>query len=46
MIKNNKENCCRCFHEWKSKLNPKDIVVCPKCHSPYWNVERGSRYTD
>ena len=32
--------CQRCGHEWypNSQAQPK---VCPKCKSPYWNVQRG-----
>lgn len=33
-------HCKRCDHEWASKRKAKDIRVCPKCKSPYWNVEK------
>jgi len=31
-------NCKRCGHKWI----PRKIrtMVCPKCHSPYWNTEK------
>jgi len=32
-------NCKRCKHEWCSK-KPKNVKVCPKCKSPYWDTER------
>jgi Zn finger protein HypA/HybF involved in hydrogenase expression len=32
--------CKRCGHKWNPRKQ--DIKVCPnpKCHSPYWNIER------
>lgn len=27
---------CRCGHIWVPRK--KVVVVCPKCHSPYWDV--------
>jgi len=33
--------CKRCGWLWVSKLdNP---VVCPKCHSPYWNIPKETK---
>ena len=34
--------CERCGHEWipRMKENPR---VCPKCHSPYWDVQRNNK---
>ena len=33
-----KLHCLRCYHDWDSRVvNP---VVCPACHSPYWNTPR------
>ena len=35
--------CLRCNHIWKPrKVNGKERVpiVCPKCHSPYWNIKK------
>ena len=37
--------CTRCKHEWYPRTadangNPIAPAVCPKCHSPYWRVER------
>jgi len=35
--------CLRCPHEWASKKeHPR---VCPKCKSPYWDVERRVKKT-
>lgn len=28
---------CKDGHQWLTSGKPK---VCPKCHSPYWNVDR------
>jgi len=28
--------CERCEHKWIAR-SKKEPVVCPKCHSPYWN---------
>lgn len=30
--------CERCEHQWVSRK--KEIRVCPKCKSPYWNSPR------
>ena len=30
--------CKRCGHKWRPRQ--KDIRVCPKCHSAYWNKEK------
>ena len=30
--------CKKCGWEWFSTMNPP--IVCPKCHSAYWNQER------
>jgi len=27
--------CKRCQHEWHPRKG--EVMVCPKCHSPYWN---------
>jgi len=27
--------CCRCHHSWIPRQ--KDIRICPKCKSPYWD---------
>jgi Zn finger protein HypA/HybF involved in hydrogenase expression len=29
--------CKRCGHKWHPRKC--EVVVCPKCHSPYWNKE-------
>ncbi len=31
--------CERCEHEWIPN-GEKEPLVCPKCHSPYWNQPR------
>ena len=31
--------CKRCGHEWYSRI--KIPALCPKCHSPYWDKEKG-----
>src|SRR5271156_4436119 len=31
--------CERCSHEWIPN-GDKEPLVCPKCHSPYWNKPR------
>ena len=31
-------NCLRCNHEWLPRQEV--VVICPKCKSPYWNIER------
>ena len=30
--------CSRCGHVWKA-YHP-NITVCPRCKSPYWNVQK------
>lgn len=44
--------CLRCEHEWlprktmraSESLGPSSLPrVCPKCKSPYWDRERGTR---
>lgn len=30
--------CKRCRHKWVPRKP--EIMVCPKCHSPYWNKKR------
>lgn len=37
-IKITKLKCKRCLHEWVARK--KEIRVCPKCKSPYWNKKR------
>ena len=31
--------CNRCNHEWALR-STSEPVMCPKCHSPYWNKPR------
>ena len=35
--------CQRCGHQWYPRV--KDVRVCPKCHTPYWDIPfiRGKR---
>lgn len=28
--------CERCGHQWVAR-GKQEPIVCPKCHSPYWN---------
>lgn len=32
--------CNRCSHRWIPRK--REVRVCPKCHSPYWDRSRGS----
>jgi Zn finger protein HypA/HybF involved in hydrogenase expression len=34
------KKCKRCNHEWLPRSTTKEIVTCPKCRSPYWNIEK------
>lgn len=34
-IKVNKLECKRCGHKWIARKD--EVMVCAKCHSPYWN---------
>lgn len=36
--------CLRCGKEWAPRKP--EVVVCPKCHSPYWNKETGRKKQD
>ena len=37
---NMKENTCiRCEHSWYQR-KPEQPRICPKCKSPYWDLER------
>ena len=33
-----RQKCLRCNHEWLPRQE--EIMICPKCKSPYWNKER------
>lgn len=35
------KKCLRCLHRWIPRK--KDITICPRCKSPYWNKERGDQ---
>jgi len=30
--------CERCGHTWKPRKE--EVLICPKCKSPYWNRKR------
>jgi Zn finger protein HypA/HybF involved in hydrogenase expression len=30
--------CKRCKHIWHPRKG--EVMVCPKCHSPYWDKDR------
>jgi predicted Zn-ribbon and HTH transcriptional regulator len=32
--------CNRCGKTWTPRKKISEIVMCPKCHSPYWNRKR------
>lgn len=32
--------CLRCRHEWIPRERTREPRVCPKCKSPYWNVQK------
>jgi Zn finger protein HypA/HybF involved in hydrogenase expression len=32
--------CSRCSKQWTPRINTNDIVLCPRCKSPYWNKKR------
>lgn len=35
--------CLRCGHRWITRLSArKKPKLCPKCHNPNWNVDRGA----
>ena len=29
--------CERCEHEWIPRIKKRTPIICPKCHSAYWN---------
>ena len=33
------KKCLRCQHEWFARRDGEPLM-CPKCHSPYWNTPR------
>lgn len=37
-----KKKCRRCNHEWFPRKTERP-VVCPKCHSPYWEKEAAKK---
>jgi len=34
-----KDECLRCGHKWYRR-SPAKPVVCPGCHTPYWDKEK------
>jgi len=36
-----KHKCLRCGYVWVSRKEHPLHCANPKCHSPYWNIERG-----
>ena len=32
--------CERCSHQWMPRIKDKIPIICPLCHSPYWNKAR------
>lgn len=32
--------CTRCKHKWIPHTMTKKPIACPKCKSPYWDVEK------
>lgn len=32
--------CKRCGWTWGARRNPKEIIGCAKCKSPYWKIPR------
>ena len=39
-VKINELECKRCHHKWLPRKA--EVMLCPKCHSPYWNKEKVS----
>lgn len=37
-IKITRLECKRCGYSWVPKKE--DVRICPKCHSPWWDVEK------
>jgi len=33
--------CLRCNHTWTPRK--RDVRICPKCRSPYWDVPRSRK---
>lgn len=36
--------CKRCGHKWIARKE--EVMLCPKCKSPYWNRERKGEIDD
>jgi Zn finger protein HypA/HybF involved in hydrogenase expression len=37
----NELECKRCHHKWFPRK--REIIICPKCKSAYWNKERKNK---
>ena len=37
--------CERCGHQWIPRDFDRELPVCPKCKSPYWNRAKGAMMT-
>ena len=37
-----KKECLRCEHDWYPRTE-NEPIICPKCKSPYWNIERKNK---
>ena len=35
--------CMRCDFLWKPRKRRKDIIICPRCKSPYWDTPKKRR---
>jgi len=41
----NKEvTCKRCGSSWTPRKKVSEIVICPRCRSPYWNKPKRGEY--
>lgn len=36
--------CKRCGHKWIPRKP--EVMLCPKCKSPYWNIEKKKKQND
>ena len=39
-----KVKCKRCGHEWVPRKE--EIIICPKCKSPYWNRDKKEKISN
>ena len=40
-VKINQLECKRCGHKWIARKD--EVMVCAKCHSPYWNRDKNEK---